>query len=231
MTFLVAARAKDGLVAPSDRKETIPEPNGNEVSKYCLDVVKGFYLALSGDGVAADPILNELRKSGVSSTVALKEMERLAANTQLARPGHDPVAGHLVVAERGEIELYTVYIEKGRGRVAPNNAAMPTEGDYRAVALCKNLTWGRGSYRHVLRRSGQVPAHDRQPHCRDGWKRRGPRYVRNRHGHLHSRRSRHAEAAHGQDGDDQRRLQGRPDGAAFRQKREGELGNGRGPRG
>lgn len=142
MTFLVAARAKDGLVALSDRKETIPEPNGNEVSKYYLDVVKGFYLALSGDGVAAAYILNELRKSGVSSTVALKEMERLAANTQLAQPGHDPVAGHLVVAERGGIEHYTVNIENGMATVDPNSAAMPTEGDYRAVALCKNLTWG-----------------------------------------------------------------------------------------
>lgn len=139
MTLLLAARAMDGLVALSDRKESVPESQGNEVSKCHLDSAGGFYLARSGDGTAAAHILGSLKQCRISSDAVFKKVEALAAGLYSKHMRYGPVAGHLVVARGGRIGLYTVHIEYCDAVFAPNNEAMPTEGDYGAIALCKNL--------------------------------------------------------------------------------------------
>lgn len=139
MTLLLAARAMDGLVAISDRKESVPESQGNEVSKCHLDSTGGFYLALSGDGTASTYLLGELRQGRISSDVIFKEIEKLAASMHSRYVEYDPVVGHLVVAKGNGIRLYTVRIEYGNAVFAPNNEAMLAEGDYGAIALFKNL--------------------------------------------------------------------------------------------
>ena len=54
----MAMRAGDGIAAVSDRKESLPDSAGREVTKCLLDASGLFYLSLSGDGRAARSILD-----------------------------------------------------------------------------------------------------------------------------------------------------------------------------
>lgn len=56
LTLLLAARARDGVVALSDRKESVGESKANKVKKYHLDDGGSYYVALSGDGEVAAPV-------------------------------------------------------------------------------------------------------------------------------------------------------------------------------
>lgn len=138
MTLLAAARAKDGIVAISDRKESVDESLSNEVTKYYADAAGGFYIALAGDGTAARHLLNRLSRSEVASGGIFRELDRLAVELYVDHQKAGHVAGHLIVANRGKLEVYTVSIVSGIAVFAPNRDALPVEGDYGAIVLCKD---------------------------------------------------------------------------------------------
>lgn len=138
LALLVAARANDGLVAPSGRRESAGGSRGNGVSKCHLDAAGEFCIALSGDAVAAAHVLNQLARRRISSADVFKKLEGMAAGVHSARRLSSVVAGHLTVAQNGGIGLHTVSINHGIALFTPNDEPMPAEGDCGATALCRN---------------------------------------------------------------------------------------------
>ena len=139
LTLLLAARARDGVVALSDRKETVGVSRANEVKKYHLDDRGSCYVALSGDGEVAAYILRQLGRSQVAGSGVFDELRRLAELLKEERLQHGTVVGHLVVAEPGEIKMYTIRIESGAAEFRPVGEEAPAEGDKRAIAIFENL--------------------------------------------------------------------------------------------
>lgn len=141
MTLLVAARAKDCIVALSDRKERVGGFKCNEVTKYYLSTDGGFYIALAGDGGVAGLLLEELKRRQPSTADIFKEIDRIVA--QLFAMNHvGRVSGHLIVADGGEFKVYTISIAFGISAYQHNTDAMPVEDDRGAVAVCRNLARG-----------------------------------------------------------------------------------------
>lgn len=139
MTLLLVARAKDGVVALSDRKESVGEMEGNEVTKYRLGGGGSYYVAFSGDGAAAAYILNELGGSQAVGSDVLGELRRLAGLVERGHKQHDMVAGLLVVAEPGKVGIYAIHIADGAAEFYPVTNSSPAEGDVRAIAIFENL--------------------------------------------------------------------------------------------
>ena len=138
MTLLVAARARDCIVALSDRKETLRDGPCGEVTKYYMDAAGGFYIALAGNGTAAGRILNELRRRHVPRFNVFREIERLAAEAYAAQEGDD-TAGHLIVSDGVEFRTYGVLIASGIAVFYKGDEDLRVEGDGGAVAICKDL--------------------------------------------------------------------------------------------
>lgn len=142
MTLLIAARTKDGLVAVSDRKESVAGAGANEVTKCHLDAAGEFCLALSGDGAMAARILRDLKGRRIRGAAVFREIEILAARLHAQSRSYAVLAGHLVVVDGGKIKMYTVSIRAGITVFGSSTDAVPAEGDYGATAVCKNLAQG-----------------------------------------------------------------------------------------
>ena len=141
MTLLVAARAKDCIVALSDRKERAGGFKCNEVTKYYLSTERGFYIALAGDGDVARQLLDELAHLQPSAADIFKEIDRIVAELFVKNQAGQ-VVGRLIVADGDEFKVYTISIAFGISACQHNTDAMPVEGDRGAVAVCKNLARG-----------------------------------------------------------------------------------------
>ena len=139
MALLVAARTRDGVVGPSDRKESVQGSPGNEVTKYHLDAAVGFYIALAGDGTAARHLLSRIKRRQISAADIFREIDSLAAESHAALQKTWQVAGHLIVAKSGRIEVYSVSIVSGIAVFLPSDDALRLEGDYGAMVLCRNF--------------------------------------------------------------------------------------------
>ena len=138
LTFLAIGRARDCILALSDRMESVAQSDPNEVTKYYLCDAGGFYLALSGDARMAKDLLSELGRLQPSGADVFREIDRLAAESYLARRAGN-VAGHLIVASDGEFKVYTVSIIFGITVFAECNDAVQAEGDSGGTAVCRNL--------------------------------------------------------------------------------------------
>ena len=138
MTLLVAARARDCIVALSDRKETVIGGPCGEVTKYHLDAAGGFYISLAGDGAAAGRLLNDLRNSHIPRAGVFREIERLAAEAYAA-PDTRNMAGHLIVSDGGGFSIYDVLVTPGIVGFFRSDDDMRLEGDRGAIAICKDL--------------------------------------------------------------------------------------------
>ena len=84
-------------------------------------------------------ILGQLGHSQVAGAGVFGELRRLAETLKEERPQHGTVAGHLVVAEPGEIKIYAFRIEGGAAKFRPVDKEAPAEGDIRATAIFENL--------------------------------------------------------------------------------------------
>ena len=136
----MAARARDCIVALSDRKETIGGGGRDgEVTKYHLDAAGGYYIALAGDGTVAGIILNELRQGHVARFNIFREIEKLAAEMHVAQDTKN-AAGHLIVSDNGRFKTYLVRITSGIATFFSSDKDMIVEGDIGAIAICKDLT-------------------------------------------------------------------------------------------
>ena len=138
MTLLVVVRARNCILAHSDRKESVAQSDPNEVTKYYLSDAGEIYMALSGDGVLAGHLLGGLRLRQPSGASIFGEIDRLAAELFAVQISGE-VAGHLIVADGGEFKVYAITITSGIPAYIPNDDPMHAEGDARAVAICKNL--------------------------------------------------------------------------------------------
>ena len=138
MAFLAIGHARDCILALSDRRESVDQSDPNEVTKYCLCVAEGYYIALSGDGKTASGLLNELGISQPSRANVFKEIDRLAAKLYLSHHEGN-VAGHLIVSDGGEFKTYAISIVSGILAYYQIADPMLAEGDAGAVALCKRL--------------------------------------------------------------------------------------------
>ena len=138
MTLLVIRRAKGGIVALSDRMESVGQSGANEVTKYYLSVSGGFYIALAGDGETARHILSELRHRQPSGADVFREIDRIAAELFIKnRAGH--VEGHLIVADGCEFRVYAISVVSGIMAYSQHSGTIPAEGDLGAVALYDGL--------------------------------------------------------------------------------------------
>ena len=138
MTLLVIRRAKGGIVALSDRMESIGQSDANEVTKYYLSVSGGFYIALAGDGETARHILSELRHRQPSAADVFKEIDRIAAELFAKNlAGH--VEGHLILVDGCELRVYAISVVSGIMAYSQHSGTIPAEGDLGAVALYNGL--------------------------------------------------------------------------------------------
>ena len=138
MTLLVIRRTKGGIVALSDRMESIGQSGANEVTKYYLSVSGGFYIALAGDGETAKLILSELRHRQPSGADVFKEIDRIAAEL-FAKNRAGQVAGNLILADGCELRVYAISVVSGIMAYTPRSGTIPAEGDLGAVALYDGL--------------------------------------------------------------------------------------------
>ena len=138
MTFLAMGRAKDCILALSDRMESVAQSDPNEVTKYYLCDTGRFYIALSGDGVFAGRLLSELRLRQPSGAGVFREIDRIAAEL-FAMELRGQVAGHLIVADDGEFRAYTITIVSGIAVYVQNDDPIHMEGDIGAASVCRNL--------------------------------------------------------------------------------------------
>ena len=139
MTLLMAMRAGDGIAAVSDRKESLPDSAGREVTKCLLDAGGRFYLSLSGDGRAARSILDSIKAAGPAGP-AWKIFDLMGA--MRGRYPSMSVDGILVVAGAQGPEMYDIYVRSGRTYLYENDDATSVHGDYAAHVLCRHLARG-----------------------------------------------------------------------------------------
>ena len=136
----MAMRAGDGIAAVSDRKESLPDRAGREVTKCRLGSGGGFYLSLSGDGRAARAILEGISPAGPAGMG-----RKISDLVEAMHEGYRPdilVDGILVVAGARGPEIYDIYIRGKRTYLYANEDASSVHGDYAATVLCRHLVRG-----------------------------------------------------------------------------------------
>ena len=138
MTLLVIGRAKDCILALSDRKESVDQSDPNEVTKYYLGDTGEIYMALSGDGEVAKDILGEMRIRQPPRAVVFREIDKISAELFVRRP-RGQVAGHLVVFDGEEFKAYAISIAFGVAVYVQNYDPIHVDGDIGAAAICENL--------------------------------------------------------------------------------------------
>ena len=136
----MAMRAGDGIAAVSDRKESLPDSAGREVTKCLLDASGRFYLSLSGDGRAARSILDGIGAAGPAGSAW--EISDLVGIMRGRYPYNMSVDGILVVAGAQGPEMYDIYVRNGRMYLYENDDATSVHGDYAAHVLCRHLARG-----------------------------------------------------------------------------------------
>lgn len=130
-------RAGDGIAAVSDRKESLPDRAGREVTKCRLGASGGFYLSLSGDGRAARAILEGISPAGPAGIV-----RKISDQVEAMHEGYGldvSVDGILVVDGTRGPEMHDVYIRGGQAHFYSNEDASSVHGDYAATVLCRHL--------------------------------------------------------------------------------------------
>lgn len=138
LTLLMAMRADDGIAAVSDRKASLSDHTGREVTKCHLDAGGRFYLSLSGDGRTAKAILDHIRAAGPSG-ISRKISDLAAAMHEEYQLGAS-VDGILVVAGVRGLEMSDIYIRGGQTHLYVNDDASSVHGDYAATVLCRHIT-------------------------------------------------------------------------------------------
>lgn len=138
LTLLMVMRAGDGIAAVSDRKESMPDRPGREVSKYHLDAGGRFYISLSGDALTAAAILDHAATFKIADIDRMvRDIEAVIRDKHRRRPHVD---GIIALADTGKTKLYDIYIRDGRVDAFANSDATSVHGDYAANVLCRHLT-------------------------------------------------------------------------------------------
>ena len=138
LTFVAIGRAKDCILALSDRMEGVARSDPSEVTKCCLSDAVDFYMALAGDAEMVKGLLGEQRLRQPSGADIFREVDRLAAKLYLSHQEGN-VAGHLIVADGDEFKVYGFTIVSGIMAYHQYTSGMVAEGDAGAVALCERL--------------------------------------------------------------------------------------------
>ena len=137
----MAARAKDGIVAIPDRKESVDGSLGNEAAKRHTDAAGGSRAVLAGDRTAARHLLNRPGRGGVANAGIFRELGRQAAVLYADHQKAGHAAGRLIAASKGKLELHAVSIVSGIAVFAPGRDPS-RRGRLRRIVLCKDQARG-----------------------------------------------------------------------------------------